>query len=206
MIVQELRKLGAKKIITYSAITLLVIGVIVVWAYALSDSSGPSDADTVSTDTVRTESDGNILTPTDTDAEEPEADADEEEARPDTSSFSSLTIAQMDLEVFYTEGIPGFEYQILRTPAGTQYVEFSSEDIAGTKCTDDAGTFASIIKNPSSSEGSTITATTKIGVDVYGLSLASDTCTGDKSLLSSYQSAFKSGFGSLKASESQSDE
>lgn len=198
---REWSKPKLKKIIAISAVLLLLIGVVTVWQYALGDHSpsSPEDTELVSSDSTTSEPEEEL--PPDSESEADNDKSEVEPSDPDPSSFSSLTISQMDLEVFYSKGVPGFSYQILRTPAGTQYVEFSSEDIAGTKCTDDEGVFASIIKNPSAAEESTVTATTKIDLDSYGLSLASGTCTADPDLLSDYQAAFKNGFGSLRLAE-----
>ncbi|NCS83196.1 hypothetical protein GW746_02145 [Candidatus Saccharibacteria bacterium] len=76
-----------------------------------------------------------------------------------------------------------------------------SEDLVGTKCTDDKGVFATIIEDPSGSESQTLVATTEVGNKTYGLSLASETCTPDEELLSTYQTAFKDGFSSLRPLE-----
>jgi hypothetical protein len=119
-------------------------------------------------------------------------------ADPDT--LASVDVEPLGVTVFYAKGTPGFEFAIKKTASQTQYVEFTSSDLVGTKCTDDNGLFASIIKNPSSNEDqSTITQTVKVGNDSYGLSLAGKGCTSDADLLAQYQAAFTSGFSSLKA-------
>lgn len=115
----------------------------------------------------------------------------------DPASLKSIAIEPLGVSVFYTKGTPGFEYTVLKTANKTQYVQFTSSDLVGTKCTDDQGAFASILKNPSADELQTTSQTVKVGNDTYGLSLASDSCTGDTTLLATYQDGFKNGFSSL---------
>lgn len=201
---RELKRPEIKRIVTILAVLLLVVGVVAVWQYALGDhSKGASDKDTgvISSEPTDTQPHQD-LPPAASDESKEDADKENDKSKaPDPEVFSSIVISQMDIEVFYSKGIPGFNYKILRTPAGTQYVEFSSDSLIGTKCTGDEGVFASVIKNPSPAEESTVTSTTKIGLDSYGLSLESDACTGDSGLLASYQAAFKNGFGSLRLAE-----
>lgn len=117
----------------------------------------------------------------------------------DESTLGSIDIEALGLTVFYTKGIPGFEYTIERTSDKTQYVQFTSPELVGTKCTDDKGIFASIVMNPTSEEDkTTISSTRKVGDNTYGLSLPSDNCTKDVELLKSYQKAFTNGFSRLK--------
>jgi len=118
----------------------------------------------------------------------------------DPTTLSSIDITPLGISVFYTKGIPGFEFTAKRTANQTQYVEFTSSDLIGAKCTDDAGLIVSIIKNPSSTEDqATISQTVKVGDDSYGLSLAGKGCTSNADLLDRYQTAFTNGFPSLKA-------
>ncbi|MDB5179509.1 MAG: hypothetical protein JWN12_141 [Candidatus Saccharibacteria bacterium] len=117
----------------------------------------------------------------------------------DPGTLTSVDIAPFGVTVFYSKGTPGFEFTVLKTADRTQYVQFTSSDLVGTKCTNDQGAFASIIKNPSTSEAQTTSQTTKVGNDTYGLSLASAGCTGNADLLTQYQTGFKNGFTSLKA-------
>lgn len=119
---------------------------------------------------------------------------------PDPSTLSTIAVDALGVTVAYTKGTPSFEYSVEKTDDNTQYAEFTAADLVGTKCTDDQGLFASIIKNPTSTEDqTTIAQTVKIGSDTYGLSLASPGCTANTDLLSQYQSGFKDGFSSLKA-------
>ena len=116
----------------------------------------------------------------------------------DPSTLSSIAIEPFKITVFYTKGTPGFDYSILRTTDGTQYVEFSATDLVGTKCTNDKGIFASIIKSPALPD-QTISQTVVVEGTTYGLSLAGKNCTPDASLLEKYQTGFSNGFGQMKA-------
>lgn len=116
----------------------------------------------------------------------------------DPSTVSSIDIQPLDLTVSYVKGIPGFEYQILRTAQGTRYVEFTNDSVKGTKCTDDTGVFASIIAGPNEAEVATLDAKTVIEDMMYGLSLASDTCTNNQELLGQLQDSFSNAFPLLK--------
>lgn len=118
----------------------------------------------------------------------------------DPATLSSVDVAPLGITVSYTKGTPGFEYTVDKTADNTQYVEFTSTDLVGTKCTDDEGLIASIIENPTSTENqTTISQTIKVGSNTYGLSLASPGCTANTDLLTQYQAGFKDGFSSLKA-------
>jgi len=116
----------------------------------------------------------------------------------DAANTSSVTIEPMSITVSYVKGIDGFDYEVLRTGSGTKYVQFSSAKLAGTKCTDDIGEFASIIEKPSADEATTLAKTTTVDGTDYGLSLAESTCTSDAALLQQYQKAFSEAFSLLK--------
>ena len=117
----------------------------------------------------------------------------------DPQLLKSIDIQPLAITVFYSKGTPGFEFSVLKTADKTQYVQFTSPNLVGTKCTDDQGTFASIIKNPSSNETQTVNQIVKVGGDTYGLSIASAGCTGNSDLLTLYQTGFKNGFSNLKS-------
>lgn len=120
----------------------------------------------------------------------------------DPASLNSIDIEPLAITVFYTKGTPGFDFAVERAADSTQYVEFSSPNLVGTKCTDDEGVFVSIIKNPVSSDDQSIySQKVTVGSDVYALSLAGKNCTSDEVLLVEYQTAFSNGFGQLKAME-----
>jgi len=133
---------------------------------------------------------------------EPEKENSDEAMTPasalDPSTVSTIDIQPLDLTVSYVKGIPGFEYQILRTAQGTKYAELTNEAIKGTKCTDDTGVFASIIVSPGDAEAPTLDAKTVVEGTTYGLSLASNTCTNNQELLDKFQSSFSSAFSLLK--------
>lgn len=131
-----------------------------------------------------------------------EEPATDEVKKADPATLTSVKVEPMDIEVFYTKGTPGFEFAVKRTASGTKYVEFSSPDLVGTKCTNDEGVFVTIVESPSAEEDqATIAEKTTVGDTVYGLSLNDSTCTSDPDLLKTYQSAFKNGFSSLKGTE-----
>lgn len=194
---REKRAKSIKTAVIILAVLLAIIATIALWRYVLV---GDGDV-TKETDTTQTteNKDDNDVVDEDTDATTNGETPTDGTSAPDPALFSSIVIDAAGIEVFYSKGIPGFQYRVLRTASGTEYIEFSADGLKGTKCTDDEGVFASIIENPSSSESQTVTVTTKVGNDTYGLSLASDTCTSDTALLQKYQAAFKNGFGSLRA-------
>lgn len=117
----------------------------------------------------------------------------------DPATVTTIDVAPMSLSVSYVKGVGAFEYQVLRTPSGTQYVEFKSTELVGTKCTDDEGAFASIIQNPSSSEtNSTVSQTVDLDATKYGLALSGTNCTSNVELLGQYQQSFSKAFSLLK--------
>ena len=117
----------------------------------------------------------------------------------DPETLNSVAIEPLGVTVFYTKGTPGFDFTVLKAAANTQFVQFTSPDLIGTKCTDDEGVFASIIKDATDSEAQTISETVKLGSSTFGLVLATAGCTGNVELLQSYQDGFKAGFSSLTA-------
>jgi len=117
----------------------------------------------------------------------------------DPDSVSTIDIEPMGITISYVRGIPGFEFVVKRTATGTQYVQFLSPDLAGETCTDDEGTFAAIIKNPTSEEDqATITDSVTVEGDEYGLSLDSDNCTSNQELFAEYQDSFSEAFSLLR--------
>lgn len=116
----------------------------------------------------------------------------------DPATVSTIDIPPMSITVSYVKGIGAFEYEVLRTPNGTQYVDFRSDDLVGTKCTDDQGDFASILQNPTSDEAATVSQKTTVDGTTYGLSLAASTCTSNPDLLAKYQKSFSDAFTLLK--------
>jgi len=172
-------------------VLLLVVGAIVV-VRALNtpepaiettqESGSTTDSDT---DTVKP---GNSTDTTPTDSTTTTAPA----FNPDTTT--TVDVAPLNLKVYYTKGVGALSYQVLRTPSGTRYIDFQAESLIGTKCTNDTGSFASILEKPAADEEATLTKTVTIKGEKYGLSLADDSCTSDTAALKSYQSAFSDGF------------
>jgi hypothetical protein len=187
-------KTGLIVTIIVLGLTLIVVSAIVL----LNRSNGP--AVTNQTDTSD-QSDADDLpaqeeTPTETPTDETT------EPTVDPATLSSIDIEPLEITVYYTKGLPGFEFAVKRTSSGTEYIEFSASQLVGTKCTDDIGLFAIIVKNPGSEEdNSTITHTVTVGGNTYGLSLTGANCTSDTDLLKQYQSAFVNGLSSLKEME-----
>lgn len=127
-----------------------------------------------------------------------ESDESSDEPKLDPSTVGTVDISPMEITVSYVKGVGGFEYQVLRTSNGTRYVEFRSSELAGTKCTNDEGKFASILADPNDTEGATISKTTTIDGTKYGLSLEGAACTSDEDKLESYQKSFSDAFSLLK--------
>lgn len=196
---REKRMKGIKTAVTVLVVLLAIIAVVSVWRYALTGGDKSDGKDTAISETTDTPDNSDTAVDNPPSSSTDPNPGSNSTSTPDPASFSSIVIAPIGVEVFYSKGTQGFQYAVLKTDSGTQYVEFSTESLVGTRCTDDRGAFASIVKNPSSSESQTTTVSTKIGNDTYGLSLASDTCTNDADLLAEYQAAFKAGFGSLRA-------
>ena len=196
-----------KKLIVIIAIlvgVMLVIGA--VYAKRNSQTTAETSSETSSQEAV-----DNTTTDLPTDDSTTDAPENDDETKPDTEtskpdatpadpeSLSSVDIEPLSITVFYSKGTPGFEFLVKRTADQTQYVDFTSPDLIGTKCTDDEGIFASIIKNPSTESQTTITQKVTVAGDTYGLSLAGEGCTSDVALLGQYQDAFSYGFSSLAA-------
>lgn len=170
-------------------LALLTVGTIVL----LQNINSQPEAD-LPTTTAPTKNE----TPTDT--APPETPNDESVAPAvDPSTLTSIDIEPLMIRVFYTKGIGGFEFAVKRTTDGTRYVEFSSQELMGTKCTDDTGVFASIIESPASPEDkTTISQTVVVDGVTYGLSLAGKNCTADLVLFDKYQTGFTNGFSALE--------
>jgi len=180
-------------------IALLATVIIVVAALTLLNKQ---DESAVSTPVGETSVDTPDLTntPNNETITENDRENDEVAATVDPATLSSLDVEPLGVTIFYTKGTPGFDFQVKRAGDGTQYAEFSATSLVGTKCTDDTGLFASIIKNPGLSGGqTTISQSVKVGDDTFGLSLSGKGCTGDVSLLEQYQSGFTNGFSNLQS-------
>lgn len=202
------RNKGKRTIITAVAVLtglLLVIGVI-----AFMQMRGNSEPDPYAlqntNDTPSVETDDNkAQDAANQDIAKPESTTEtyaaEEEAALDPATVGAIAIPPMSITVSYVKGVGGFEYEVLRTTNGTRYVEFRSGELAGTKCTNDTGAFASILAEPASNEATTLTKTTVVDGTTYGLALEGTTCTGDVEKLKSYQQSFSDAFSLLKKSD-----
>lgn len=152
--------------------------------YKQTTTQQSSNTDTPKPSTTTTDGDKNSTTPP--------------APKLDPSTVSTIDIQPMSITVSYVKGIDAFEYEVLRNPNGTQYVEFRSTDLVGTKCTNDQGAFASILANPTDDEASTLSQKTVVDGTTYGLSLAASTCTSNPDLLAKYQKSFSDAFTLLK--------
>lgn len=194
---------GRKRFIITSSLlglTLLVVGGIIVF----QRSSTPDKTNVITTTSPDKASPGSAAVKSDTPAivGSGTVAVAKSDTTPviDPSTLNSVDVAPLGVAVSYTKGVHGFNFEVKKTESKTQYAEFNAPELIGTICTDDNGTFASIIKNPTSTEDqTTITTTTKLGDDSYGLSLSGKNCTTNQQLLSQYQAAFTNGFSSLKA-------
>jgi len=181
-------------------VAIIVLAVILVAVGAIVLAKKPSQPSTVTTPDTSKQATPSKDTTTETDATESDAPT-ASASSVDPQTLTSVDITPLAVTVFYSKGTPGFEFTVLKTANKTQYVQFTSSDLIGTKCTNDQGAFASIIKNPSADEMQTTSQTVKVGSDSYGLSLASTGCTSNTDLFAEYQTGFKNGFSSLKALE-----
>lgn len=172
-------------------LTLVIVGTIVI----LQNLNRPAVTD----DASKTETSQEETKPEDTPVEQTSDDISPDV---DPATLNSIDIEPLAITVFYTKGTPGFDFAVKRAADRTQYVEFSSPNLVGTKCTNDEGVFASIIKNSTSSEDENAgTTKQKVGNDTYELALVGPDCTSDVELLKEYQSGFSNGFSQLKAIE-----
>jgi hypothetical protein len=200
------RKKDTRKLIV--ALSILGVLLIAILTVTIINAINSNDADVPSsqeTNQTSSTSDTSKKPETNTkDTDTSEANSTETTSGTDTvpaldpATVATIDIAPMDLTVSYVKGAGGFEYQVLRTPNGSQYVEFRSPELVGTKCTDDNGTFVSILEDPSTGEGSTITKSVTVDGTQYGLSLAAVNCTSDAEKLQNYQQSFADAFSLLK--------
>lgn len=204
------QKKGKRTLITTLSVLfvlLIAIGTIALVKALNSDNPDPYIQDTSSTSDSEESTNQDEATDEKTNTEQNEdqktnqPDDEDSAVELDPATVGTIDIPPMDITVSYVKGVGGFEYEVLRANNGTRYVEFRNESLVGTKCTNDMGTFASIIANPTESERLTLAKTQKVGDMTYGLSLADGTCTSDKSLLQEYQSSFSDAFSLLKQME-----
>lgn len=178
------------------ALLIVVIGIVAIVNGTKSGKEDPyKKVDTTNSQNSDTSNDTTPTSPTKPDTSKTD---EAEKSTLDPATVSTVDIQPMELTVSYVKGTPGFEFFVMRTAAGTQYVEFSSPELAGTKCTNDKGVFASIVENPSDNEATTLSKTTTVDGKKYGLSLADATCTSNTELLKQYQSSFSDAYSLLK--------
>ncbi|HRQ86945.1 MAG TPA: hypothetical protein PLY16_02435 [Candidatus Saccharibacteria bacterium] len=183
-----------KLIVTIVAllVTISMVAVIVWWAQQSKQTAPNVEQD----DTSQAAPDP---TPQPSPTPAPDPSDDDSTNNIDTSNAEELVIEPLDIVMYYDKDLLGFEYHILRTAEGTQYIEFSTERLIGNKCTNDKGVFASFIKNPSTEEDrSTLSQETNVNGDTYGLTLTGESCASDLTLLETYQKGLADYFSLLK--------
>mgnify|MGYP003582209510 CR=1 FL=1 len=195
------KKGNRKKLVT--ALSILVLLLVVIGTITLIKvvGSGKNDPYTQQSESNQTDESSNDDSSkndeSDSEAEAPQNQTPEE-SQIDPATVSTVDITPMEITVSYVKGIGGFEYEVLRAANGTRYVEFRSPTFIGTKCTNDAGTFVSIIASPTESESTGLAKTTMVDGTKYGLALADASCTGKPEELQKYQKSFSDAFSLLK--------
>lgn len=194
------RNKGRKKLFTTIVVVALVVLIIAIVAVAqsLQSNEPPTSTETSQNETPAITDEGETTDMPATDESEETVPETVEEPAIDPATVATIDIEPISLTVSFIKGAGGFGYEVFRTAGGTKYVQFSSEKLIGTKCTDDEGQFASIIESPSADEGATLAKTTTVDGTTYGLSLADPTCTSDAGLLKQFQDAFSQPFTLLK--------
>lgn len=191
--------IGKRTLVT--TLSVLAVLLLVIGGIALIRLGAKKDPYTQPETSNTNESSQTIQTPDETSSagstDAPNAQSDNQ-ATLDPATVSTVDIAPMSITVSYVKGVGAFEYEVLRAQNGTRYVEFRSSSLVGTKCTNDMGTFASIIANPSDAESAALSSTTTVDGVKYGLSLADATCTSDSAALQKYQQSFSTAFSLLK--------
>ena len=178
-------------------LTLLIVGGFVIW-----QNGQKTDTMDVSSQSTSTDTQPGADSTDETNPEATVPPVTDTSASVDPATLSSIVIEPLAITASYTKGIPGFEFAVKRSADGTQYVEFSAPELVGTKCTNDTGVFASIIKGVNSTEdSSTVSQKKTINDVIYGLSLTGPDCTSNAELLKDYQSAFTNGFSQLLVNE-----
>lgn len=193
-----MRRLGRQKWYILGGAAVLALALIAIAAYALNPKGNHSSAPSAVVENSDSDKNTSQTTPSTPDTNTKPTDSTQPTTTLDPSTVGTVDIQPLSLAVSYVKGIGGFEYTVMRSSGGTEYVEFTSPQLVGTKCTDDTGTFASIIQNPDTNEASTITVTQAVDGTKYGLSLSDNTCTGNTELLKQYQTSFRDAFSLLK--------
>lgn len=194
----------------YTALAVLAVLLVVIGGIALAKHGSQKKADPYKTPETSSSS---TQTPADQSSSgttpQPGANADSPETAPkaggsdnsaqplDPRMVATIDITPLGITVSYVKGVGAFQYQVARTTNGTRYVEFSNPDLAGTKCTNDRGAFASILVNPGENDKTTLADTVEADGVTYGLSLEPLTCTGQPETVQSYQESFSKAFSLL---------
>lgn len=182
--------------LTVAGLLLAVVGVVfLVQAASRSNQAEPS----IDTTTTAEPHEEEQTTPSTTEPTTPDTTSGENAIDP--ALVATVTIEPLAITVPYLKGTGGFTYEIVRTANGKQTVEFRNDDLKGTKCTDDQGTFAAIAKDPSAAEQETLAKKVTVDGVVYGLSLSAATCTDNPDLLADYQESFSTPFALLKKAD-----
>ena len=194
------QKKGKRALIT--ALSILIVLLAVVGTIVIIKAVNPGKSDPYTQQTANQNDSDNTADTGDGAVTNPPADDTDESNTTvptiDPATVSTIDIVPMNIVASYSKGVGAFEYEVLRRPNGTRYVEFSSPALVGTKCTDDKGTFVSILESPAADETATLAKTTVASGTTFGLSLAAATCTSNVDLLKNYQAAFSDPFSLLK--------
>ncbi len=191
-------------IIAASVAVVVLIASLVAYA-AFQSSESEKDPFAQTEQTTKNEPTDEAEAPAEGNDEIP-AVSEEPETTIDPETVSTVDVDPLSITVSYVKGIPGFAYAVNRTQSSTEYVDFNSTELVGTKCTNDEGVFATIIKNPDTADTATIAVKKTLDGDVYGLSLPEATCTGDAALFEEYQTSFEDAFGLLRLKSAGADE
>lgn len=193
-------KKQSKKLLLSIAVVVLALVVTVALLVAFKPSEDDPFREDAKTSQTDKDTSGTSTEPEEksTPDETPAQESGEEVPVLDPETVGSLDIEPIGLTISYVKGIGGFEYEVLRTPSGTRYVEFRSSDLVGTKCTNDKGAFASVLVSPQGSESATLSKKKTIEATEYGLSLVAANCTSNSDRLSEYQKSFSDAFHLLK--------
>ena len=190
-------------VIIASSVAVLLIAGLFVWVASMQQAESEPDPFIENSETTQNETPEVSNTPEEETSQVP---VEEAETTIDPSTTSTVDIEPLAVTVSYVRGIPGFEFMVQRTQNGTQFVEFSSPELVGTKCTDDTGIFATIVADVTSdADRSTLEKTTTVNGETFGLTLPDSTCTSDVALFEQYQASFSDAFGLLKPLSSTED-
>lgn len=185
----------------FIVLVLVIFGIIALVNALGSDEADPYAQEGISNSSANANTEETTKkqdTTKDTSKSESETSDTTADAPLDPATVSTIDIAPLTIVVSYVKGVGAFEYQVARTANGTRYVEFRSAELIGTKCTNDAGAFASILVSPNENESTALSKTVTVDGTKYGLSLEATTCTPDSAKLQAYQKSFSDAFSLLK--------